>query len=249
MHTASGEVWLYKDKNGLLNIDLKESLEDAAARAFIQTVHQKYKGYTKRKILQAKEARHMMGMIENPSKGDFKNMVRGNTINSCPVIINAITNVRAIFVPDLASLSLRGKTVWRTPAPVIADYVTVPQEVVEQNKAVTMAVDLFFVDGTAFFLTISRQIKFIAAEHVSTCTAKSLSKHIISVIQVHARAGFNVHTILMDGEFEKVKEELLLLVCNTTAEKEHVSKAKRSIQTIKEHTRGMICTLPFTYIP
>ncbi len=37
-----------------------------------------------------------------------------------------------------------------TPAPVVADYVAVPCLLVEQNKVVTMAADVFFVDGTAF---------------------------------------------------------------------------------------------------
>jgi hypothetical protein len=53
----------------------------------------------------------------------------------------------------------------------------------------------------------------------------------------------------MDREFEKVKDKLLLLVCNTTAAKEHLSKAKRNIRTIKKHMRGIIVTLPFEYIP
>jgi hypothetical protein len=46
----------------------------------VQTVHQNYEGCMKRKVLQAKEARRAMGMIGNPSKRDFKNMVRGNLI-------------------------------------------------------------------------------------------------------------------------------------------------------------------------
>ncbi len=53
----------------------------------------------------------------------------------------------------------------------------------------------------------------------------------------------------MDGEFEKVKAEMLNLICNTTAAKEHVSEAKRSIRTLKEWTRGIMRTLPFQYIP
>jgi len=85
-------------------------------------------------------------------------------------------------------------------------------------------------------MTVSRNIKFITAEYVATCTAKNLSIHMDRVTQVYKRAGFNVRTILMDG-------------CNTTAAKEHVSKAKRNIRTIKEHTRGIIGTLPFEYIP
>lgn len=44
-----------------------------------------------------------------------------------------------------------------------------------------------------------------------------------------------MHTILMDGEFEKVKNKLPLVVCNTTAAKEHVSEVEHSIRTtIKE---------------
>jgi hypothetical protein len=37
--------------------------------------------------------------------------------------------------------------------------------------------------------------------------------------------------------------------CNTTAAKEHVSKAERTIQTVKERTRGLLATLPFTHMP
>jgi hypothetical protein len=65
-----------------------------------------------------------MGMIRNPSKRDFKNIVRGNLINNCPVTSDDVTNAHAIFGPDLANL--RGKTVWQTPVPVVGDYVSVP---------------------------------------------------------------------------------------------------------------------------
>jgi hypothetical protein len=117
-----------------------------------------------------------MGMIGSPSKGDFKSMVRGNMINNCPATTDAITNTRAIFGPNLASL--RGKTVRRTPAPVVADYVSVARDIVDRNKIVTLAADAFFVDGIAFLLTVSRQIKFIMAEQVATYTAKSLTRHL-----------------------------------------------------------------------
>ena len=186
-------------------------------------------------------------MIGNPSKRDFKNMVRGNLINNCPGTSDDITNARAIFSPDLANL--RGKTIWQMPALVVGDYVSVPKMVVECNKIVTLAANVFFVDGIAFLLNVLRQIKFITAEHVASCMAKSLSKHLARVVQVYRRAGFSVHTILMDREFEKVEAEISNLVCNTTATKEHFSKAECSIRTLKEWTRGIACMLPFQYIP
>ncbi len=137
----------------------------------------------------------------------------------------------------------------RTPAPVVADYVAVPRSLVEQNKVVTMAADVFFVDGMAFLITVPRRIKFITAEYVPVRTATNLSKHLTQVLQVYERAGFRVRTILRDGEFEKVRDLIPRVECNTTGAKEHVSKAERTICTVKEQTRGLLGTLPFQHLP
>jgi hypothetical protein len=258
VHTANGEVRFHKDENGLPYIDLGESSEDDAAmlvqtgledaaNMLVQMVHGNDKGYTMRETLRAKEARRAMGMIGCPSEQDFKGMVRANMICNCPINANDITNARNIWGPDLASI--RGKTVQRTPAPVITVYVAVPRSIIDRNKTVTMAAIVFFVDGTAFLLTVSQQIKFITAEYVAGRTAQSLSTHMERVIEVYKRAGFSVRTILMDGQFKKIKDLMSQVVCNTTAAKEHVSKAERSIRTIKERTRGIIGMLPFDYMP
>jgi hypothetical protein len=83
-------------------------------------------------------------------------------IKSCLVTPDAITNARTILGPNLPSL--RGKTVRKTPAPVVSEYVLVPSKVVDRNKIVRLAADVFFIDGTAFLLSVLRQIKFITAE-------------------------------------------------------------------------------------
>jgi hypothetical protein len=64
--------------------------------------------------------------------------------------------------------------------------------------------------------------------------ATNLSKHLTWVLQVYKRAGFRVRTILMDGEFEKVRDLSPRVECNMTAAEEHVSKAERTIHTVKE---------------
>jgi hypothetical protein len=46
----------------------------------VQTVWENYEGYTKQEILKAKEARRAQGLIGNPSKANFREMVRGNMI-------------------------------------------------------------------------------------------------------------------------------------------------------------------------
>jgi hypothetical protein len=117
--------------------------------------------------------------------------------------------------------------------PVVGDYLAIPLQIVEANSAVTLAADVFFVDGTAFLVTVLRKIKFVTAEHVPVRTAKCLCKHLKRVLLVYGWAGSRVRTILMDGEFEKIKNLMATVDCNTMAAKEHVSKAERTIWTIK----------------
>ncbi len=174
-------------------------------------------------------------------------MVSSNMIANCPISTSDVTNARAIFGLDLASV--RGKTVRRTPAPMVGEYVAVPWSLLESNRMITLAADVFFVDGTPFLLTVARCLKFVTAEHVLVRTVRILSKHIKQVLEVYKRAGFIVRTILMDGEFEKIKPHLPTVECNTTAAKEHVSEAERTIRTLKERTRGLMATLPFSHIP
>jgi hypothetical protein len=83
---------------------------------------------------------------------------------------------------------------------VVGDYVAVLCSLVGRNRIITMAADVFFVDGTAFLITLSRNMKFITAEHtpVRTRTVKALVKHIERVLQVSRHGGFIVRTILMD---------------------------------------------------
>jgi hypothetical protein len=75
-------------------------------------------------------------------------MVSNHLVANCPVNNTNITNACQIFGPDLASI--QGKTVCWTPEPVVENYVAVPQSLMEQIKIVTLAADVFFVDGTAF---------------------------------------------------------------------------------------------------
>jgi hypothetical protein len=112
-----------------------------------------------------------------------------------------------------------------------------------------LAADVFFVDGTAFLLTVARRIKFVTAEHVPVRTATSLNKHLKQVLEVYGCTGFVVRTILIDREFEKIKSLMPTVECNTTAAKELVSEGEQTIRTAKERIRGLLATLPFSHIP
>jgi hypothetical protein len=131
----------------------------------------------------------------------------------------------------------------------MGDYMAIPWEIVKANAAVTLAADVFFVDGTAFLMTVSRKIKFVTVEHLPVRAAKCLCKHLKRVLLMYEWASFRVRTILMDGEFERINNLMATVECNTTAAMEHLSKVERTIWMIKERTRRLITTLPFHYIP
>ena len=120
---------------------------------------------------------------------------------------------------------------------------------VSRHKFISIAADVFFVNGISFLLTVAIKLKFLTVEHTPVFTAKSLVKHIKRVLQFYNRAGLTVRYLMVDGEFEKVEELLPTIVCNTPAAKEHVSEAERKIRLVNERNRGVVNTLLFTYIP
>ena len=95
------------------------------------------------------------------------------------------------------------------------EYVEFPKELVSRHKFISIAADVFFVDDISFLLTVAIKLKFVTVEHTPVCTAKSLVKHIKRVLQVYNRAGISVRYIMMDGEFEKVKERFFIILLLT----------------------------------
>ena len=181
VHTDKGPVCFHKDKQGLPYIDLDTSVYDAAT-IMVQTVRSNYKGFTKKDIKSAKEARQLQDMIGRPSDKDYGGMVSSNMIKNCPIDSTDVSDARAIFGPYLASV--RGKTVQRKPKLIVEEYVAVPKELVSQHKNISMAADVFFVNDIAFLITVVIILKSVTAEHTPVCTSKSLVKHIKHVLQV-----------------------------------------------------------------
>ena len=80
-----------------------------------------------------------------------------------------------------------------------------------------------FVNGLPFLTTLSRDIRLGTTEHVPICTAKNLANSLMKVVKLYAKGGFVVRNVLMDGEFEKFKPEIILIELNISAAREHVT--------------------------
>ena len=116
-------------------------------------------------------------------------------------------------------------------------YIGIPRNIFERHKLVTLTADLMSVNAIPFLVTLSRDIRLFTCEHVPCRTAAQLSKSLVKVLWLYARGGFRVNTIMMDMEFEKVRDLLPMTEVNTTAAREHVEEIERGIRLLKERVR------------
>ena len=101
-------------------------------------------------------------MLGHPTDRDFLGMVHGGMISNCPVTANAVKNAHQIFGPDVAGI--RGRTVRRPPESVTTDYVQIPRAILERHQLVTLAVDVMFVNGVPFLVSVARGLNLLTAE-------------------------------------------------------------------------------------
>ena len=217
--------------------------------AMVNTVAGNEEGYTKRQLKEAKAARELQAIVGSPSTADLKAMLNSNQIANCPVTSEHVDRAETIYGPSIANL--KGKTVRKKPESVVSDYVAVPKEIVEANKDVAIAADIFFVNKNAFLATISEKIKLTTAKYIPNRSSELLLKGMKEVKGLYSSRGFNLRTALMDGEFEVLNSALqeLGITLNTTAANEHSPFIERQIRVIKERVRATKHTLPFKVIP
>jgi hypothetical protein len=129
------------------------------------------------------------------------------------------------------------------------DYVDILMTLLSTNKSVTLVADIIFVNSVPFLVLASRNINLITIEHAPKRTASQLGHLLQHIINVYGQASFQVHTILMDNEFEKVRDHVPMIDMNTPAAAEHVAEIERRVRTIKERRRTIMCTLPYKALP
>ena len=169
-------------------------------------------------------------------------MVSSPYFKNCLVTVDDVTNARAIFGPDLPDLA--GRSTRQKPKRVLPEYMGVPRAIYECYKYVTLTADVMFVNGIAFLVSISRGIRFYTCEHVPNRKAKQLAHSLRRIVNLYARGGYRVRTIMMDMEFEKVKDQegMELVDVNTTAARENVGEIERGIRYLKERRRCRVST-------
>jgi hypothetical protein len=142
-----------------------------------------------------------------------------------------------IFGPNVGSL--KGKTTQSTPEHVRSDRADIPMQIMSRYREVTLACDIMYVNRIPFIMSISRCIKFGNADMLKSKSAVQLLASIKLVTQTYAPRGFLVTRMMVDGQFEPLRGELvgLGIAVKCVSRDEHVPEIERRIRAIKERTR------------
>ncbi len=219
IHTNQGNIIVKNNSKGMPYLDIRDvkaevvlsfiqttigavgaaMVAPANAVSFIQMVHGNMEGYTQREVEDAHAARKAQAMLGHLTDHDFLGMVRSGMILNCPVTPNAVQIAHRIFGPNLAGV--RGQTVRRPPNSVTTNYIQILHALLERHQRVTLAVDIMFVNGVPFLVSVARGLNLVTAEHMPTRTAKQLAAGIVCVMDLYSRGGFQVGMVLMDNKF------------------------------------------------
>jgi hypothetical protein len=161
-------------------------LEAKVALSFVQTAVPfvqmvgSMEGYMQHEVKEARTARKAQATLGNPTDQDFLGMIRSGMITKCPMSPTDVLNANRIFGPNIAGV--RGQTVRSPPESVTTNNVQIPRVLLERHQRVTLAIDVMFINGVPFLVSISRGLNLVTAEYTPSCTAKQLAAGITRVM-------------------------------------------------------------------
>lgn len=252
IHKADGSPprRFHQSERGLFFLDTKDNppngtvmmltsgdVENSTAVALVNTVASNKSKFTQREYSRALTARKLQQTIGRPSTKTFLSIVDGNMLPNCPITRKDVVNAEAIFGPDLGSL--KGKTTRSKPIPVDSELSNVPPDIMKRYGNLTVSGDVMFVNKVAFFVTISRGIKFATVEMIKNQNSKTLLTAILQVKNIYAQRGFRLHDLLMDGQFSHLNNKLSKhgIHLNSVAHDEHVPIYKLPLHSFAQESK------------
>jgi hypothetical protein len=226
-------------RDGLYVCNLREKL----TYSFVTTTLENEKKFTKREVFKAREAKELSQLLAYPSPDDLVKLIRNGGIINCPVTAHDVARAIQIYGPDIGSL--KGKT--KRSKPEIAKIEYVKREV---SALQTLHVDVMFVEGDTYLVSVSKPLGLTQVNHVNTRSLSHIRPALLAQINSYMSNKFVISTLLTDSEgaVKAMKSELnaMGIEVNSAGAGQHVPVIENKIRQIKERIRAVLNTLPFT---
>jgi len=240
----------------LTEVAQAKSCDDPNSSLQIETSHivssvaENRLGFTDRQFEHAKRARSLYHAAGCPTVVKFKQLLRQNIIQDCPVTVKDVNIAEKIFGPDIGSL--KGKTTRKKPPVVRNDDIEIPPELLHQHDDLVYCMDIMFVNGMPMLTGIDKTIRYRGLVPLNSRTAEELYAGLDKFLRHYNKAGFRIRQIRCDQEFQKNMDAIkdnLDIDMDYPPKGDHVPEAERNNRTIAERIRSNLHNLPFRAIP
>jgi len=209
----------------------------------VTTVSMNEKKYSKRDVQSAKLAREVVRRLGYPSDADINEMINAGAIIESPVTVHDVRRAKAIYGDVIASL--KGKS--KAKSPVIANVETIPRII---SSDLVLHVDLMYVDGTPYLLSISTPLELLMVNKCTSGRSTSQVKQVImDQIAEYKSRHFSIKALLCDGEgaVHALRNDLLNMgiSVNIAGPEQHVPLIEVKVREVKERCRCHLSVLPY----
>jgi hypothetical protein len=218
------------------------------AFSFLNTVSQNKSYFKKRDVRKADDAIILNRKTNHISKDKFIRIVRDNWIRNNPVTVGDVNRSHAIYGPPIPPLKGRTRYQESTRVSDITP-ISIPKELYNDLKNVTLCIDFHFVNGVTVFHTISRRINYRTVSFPLSRSKPIIVEELKKVYQKYNSRGFRITDIHADVEFEKIRNDILPVRLHTCGVDDHVPEIERSVQTQKNENRSVCYAMPYKCFP
>jgi hypothetical protein len=224
--------------------------DDNGAVLAITTVDGQKRKYSDLDVRRATAARKLQDTLGYPSVKAFLKMIDNNLILNCPVTRRDITIAEDIFGTN--TNIVKGKAVRQQPGHVREDLNEVPQHILQNYKDITLAIDIYHINGIKFLRSISRHIMFRMTIAIRDARASTMLRCVESMMGIYHTRGFKVKQIHGDNEFSCLSDRLSSqhgVTFHPVARGAHEPFIERDNRTSKERARCTYSGVPFERMP
>jgi len=204
--------------------------------------------FTRREIEGADKAKSLFRSLGMPSYQALIDAIENSHIHDCPVTAAELKHCVYINGPKIAIL--KGETKRKQPLHVPHLYsVPLPKSINDHHSIIDLYVDFFYVHGIPFLHSISENYQFRTVEATRGRSKADMLAGLRKILHVYNYRNINIRTIHANNEFSCITNDISPLLLNVAPAGDHVPWVERLIQTIKNHIRTIIHSLPFKYYP